>query len=323
MAGNQFGRNGMTATRRSALIGAASAGALAACRPGASQPPGDVIAAGQPAALLIWAVARERLAGWPHKPSPKALNALPASAAELAELGTLGGSGRPANLEALAALKPALVIDYGDTDPENQAVGERIKARLGVDWRLIDGALTRIPEAIGEAAVLLDANRTGADLADAAAAVLDRWREAPAGPSFYYARGADGLETGFRGALATEVLEGAGWTNVAEGSRDIGRVTREQVAAWDPEAVVTLDPVFAAAIRGDPVWRTRRNGSRRRLLLLPDQPFGWIDRPPSVNRLLACAWLADPSTGQMSVARLTRRLYGLAPVEVALPQWIR
>ena len=84
MAGNQFGRNGMTATRRSALIGAASAGALAACRPGAPKPPGDVIAAGQPAALLIWAVARERLAGWPHKPSPKALNALPDSAAELA-----------------------------------------------------------------------------------------------------------------------------------------------------------------------------------------------------------------------------------------------
>ena len=40
------------------------------------------------------------------------------------------------------------------------------------------------------------------------------------------ARGADGLETGFRGSLATEVLEGAGWTNVAEGSRDIGRVWR-------------------------------------------------------------------------------------------------
>ncbi len=296
---------------------------LAACGPASPRRAGDVVAAGSPAALLIWAVARERLAGWPRKPSAKALAALPSLAADLPELGALGGGGRPANLEAMAALKPRLVIDYGDTDPENQALGDRMKTRLGIDWRLIDGALIRIPEAIREAGALLEADRAAAGLAEEAAGVLDRWRRAPAGPAFYYARGADGLETGFRGALATEVLEGAGWTNVAEGSRDIGRVTREQVAAWDPEVVVTLNPAFAAAVRNDAVWRNRRDGRRRRLLLLPDHPFGWIDRPPSVNRLLACAWLANPDQSQMAIASLTRRLYGMAPVEVALPQWIR
>ena len=313
----------MTTTRRSALIGAATAMTLAGCGPASSRSAADVVAAGQPAALLIWAVARERLAGWPRKPTEETLAALPSLAAGLPELGALGGGGRPANLEALAALKPRLVIDYGDTDPENQALGDRMKARLGVDWRLIDGALTQIPEAIRDVAALLDSDRAAAGLADEAARVLDGWRRAPGGSAFYYARGTDGLETGFRGSLATEVLEGAGWINVAEGSRDIGRVTREQVAAWDPEVLVTLSSTFAAAVRHDPVWRRRRDGRRRRLLLLPDHPFGWIDRPPSVNRLLACAWLADPGGAQMAVASLTRRLYGMAPVEVAMPQWIR
>lgn len=312
----------MTTTRRSALIGLGGVMALAACTRDAGGRAGDVVAAGQPAALLIWAVARERLAGWPRKPPAKALTALPSFAADLPELGALGGGGRPANLEALAALRPRLVIDYGDTDPENQALGDRMKTRLGVDWRLIDGALTRIPEAIREAGALLDADRAAAGLADEAARVLDRWRRAPAGPAFYYARGGDGLETGFRGSLATEVLEGARWTNVAGESRDIGRVTREQVVAWDPEVLVTLNPAFAAATRRDPVWRTRRDGGRRRLLLLPDMPFGWIDRPPSVNRLLACAWLADPAGSPLALASLTRRLYGMAPVEVPLPRWI-
>jgi iron complex transport system substrate-binding protein len=313
----------MLTTRRSAMIGAGAAMTLAACGSPSPRAAGNVIAAGQPAALLIWAVARDRLAGWPRKPSVEALAALPSLAAALPELGALGGGGRPANLEAVAALGSRLVIDYGDTDPENRALGERLKTRLGVDWRLIDGALTKIPEAIREVGELLDAGRSAAGLADQAAAVLDRWRRAPAGSTFYYARGSDGLETGFRGSLATEVLEGAGWTNVAGESRDIGRVTREQVAAWDPEVLVTLSPVFAEAVRHDPVWRTRRDGQRRRLLLLPDHPFGWIDRPPSVNRLLACAWLADPEGAQITIASLTRRLYGLAPVEVALPQWIR
>jgi iron complex transport system substrate-binding protein len=313
----------MTTTRRSALIQAGATMTLAACGPVSPHPAGNVVAAGQPAALLVWAVARERLAGWPRTPPPDALAALPALASDLPELGALGGGGRPANLEALAALKPRLVIDYGDTDPGNRQLGDRMKDRLGVEWRLIDGALPRIPEAIREAAVLLDASRSATGLADEAAMVLDRWRRAPTGPTFYYARGGDGLETAFRGALATEVLEGAGWSNVAEGSRNIGLVTREQVAAWDPEVLVTISPLFAAAARQDPAWRTRRDGRRRRLLLLPDTPFGWIDRPPSVNRLLACAWLADPGGAQIAVASLTRRLYGMAPVEVALPQWIR
>lgn len=310
----------MRTTRRSALIGIGSAAALAACSREEARPGGDVVAAGQPAALLIWAVARERLAGWPRKPGGPALAALPARAAELPELGAMASGGRPANLEAVAALKPRLVIDYGDTDPEYQDLARRMETRLGVDWRLIDGTLTRIPEAIREAAVLLDADADA--FAAKAAEVLARWRAAPPGPSFYYARGTGGLETGFRGALATEVLEGAGWSNVAVGSRDIGDVTLEQFAAWDPEVIVTLDPAFARAALRDRVWRRRRDDSVRRILLLPDTPFGWIDRPPSLNRLLGCAWLADPEGSSMELVMLTRRLYGMAPAEVARPRWI-
>ncbi|HWQ86829.1 hypothetical protein [Brevundimonas sp.] len=315
----------MITTRRSALIGLGGALTLSACSRGSSADAADhrdIVAAGSPAALLVWAVARDRLAGWPRRPGPAALAALPALAGDLPELGALAGGGRPANLEAIAALKPRLVIDYGDIDPDHQDLARRLRTRLGTDWRLIDGALTRIPEAIREAGELLGAGRTAVALAEQAAGVLERWRRAPPGPSFYYARGTDGLETGFSGALATEVLEGAGWTNVARGSRDIGRVTREQIAAWDPEVLVTLDPTFAKAVRHDSVWRWRRDGGRRRLLLLPDRPFGWVDRPPSVNRLLGCAWLADPEGSTLAIGGLSRRIYGMAPAEIPQPRWI-
>lgn len=281
-----------------------------------------MVAAGQPAALLIWAVARERLAGWPRKPEGAALSALPPLAARLPEIGALAGGGRPAGLEAIAALRPQLVIDYGDADQEHEGLADQMRRRLDVEWKLLDGSLSRIPEAIRAAGHLLDVGVGAENLADTAEAVLERWRRAPAGPSFYYGRGADGLETGFRGSLATEVLEGAGWENVAVGSDDIGRVSREHVVAWDPAAIITLDPEFARTAAGDPIWRTRRDGSRRSLLLLPDTPFGWVDRPPSVNRLLGCAWLAEPEAGWMRLSMLTHRLYGRAPREVARPRWI-
>ncbi len=304
------------------MLGAGAGLTLAGCGPRARPGVRDVLAAGQPAALLIWALARDRLLGWPRKPTAEALRALAPEAAALPQLGALTTGGAPSSLETLAALHPRLILDYGDVGDEHQALADRLKGRLGVDWRLIDGALTRTPQAIREAGRLLGVNARAESLAGRAAAVLADWGARREARSFYYARGGDGLETAFHGALATEVLEGAGWNNVAVGGRDIGRVSREQVAAWNPHTLVTLDARFADAIRHDPLWRERPDGSTRPLLLIPDSPFGWIDRPPSVNRLLGCAWLADPAGSVMQLADLTRALYGMSATEVPKPRWI-
>ncbi|WP_343791387.1 hypothetical protein [Brevundimonas kwangchunensis] len=222
----------------------------------------------------------------------------------------------------MAALRPTQIIDYGEADAEHVAIGRRLGETLGVHWTLIDGALSRIPTAFRQAGALLDDVARGESLAGKAEAILHDWRSASPGPSFYYARDDDGLETGFRGALATEVLEGGHWTNVAIGQEGLGRVTLEQMRAWDPEVIVTQNPIFARAAQVNPAWRARPGGGRRRILLAPDTPFGWLDRPPSVNRLLGCAWLASPDDRAMSLTLLSRSLYGMAPTEIERPRWM-
>ncbi len=293
--------------------------ALAACSRSGPAPRGRIVAAGQPAAILIWVVARNRLAGWPRLPSPHVLAALGAGA-DLPEIGALSQSGgRAANAESIAALEPELIIDYGDVTPQFREIAARTEAKLGVPYRLIDGKLEGSPAAFEQAAALTGAPR-GLELARASRPLLRQWRGLSAGPSFYYARGADGLETGFAGSLATGVLEGANWTNLATGSESLKRVSRETVAAWDPEVIVTLDRGFAASAAADSLWRQRRGGGRRRLLLLPDMPFGWIDRPPSVNRLVGCAWLVG---GDARAASAAQALYGAqARLGGARAQWI-
>lgn len=295
---------------RRALLAALAVGA---CTP-AVRSSGGVLAAGQPAALLIWAMAPGRLIGWPRKPSADALALLPLAAESLPETGALAGGGAPVSLEAAAAFRPEFILDYGDRDAADLDLGDRIRNRTGRPYSLIDGALMHTPGAFRAAGRLLDAPERGERLAVLAGRLINLWQTPPRpGPSFYYARGADGLETAFRGALATEVLEGAAWRNVAVGGRDIGRVSREQVVAWDPEVVVTLDGRFAETAADDPVWRRRRDGSRRRLILLPNRPFGWIDRPPSVNRLLGVHWTIHGDSDMPGVAALMDELYGRVP----------
>jgi len=307
--------------------------ALAGCTPAPPARQDGVFAAGQPAALLILALAPERLLGWPRRPSRQALQLLPPGA-DLPELGALASGGAPADLEGVAALRPTLLLDYGDTDAAYAALAARVQARLGVPYRLIDGALANTPQALREVGAALGVAARGDALAAAAARILARWSTHRVdGPGFYYARGADGLETGFRGALAGEVMEGAGWTNVATGGHDIGRVAREQIAAWDPEVIVTLDRAFADAAANASFWRQRRGGGRRRLLLLPDLPFGWIDRPPSLNRLLGCLAFAggallarDPGAVAAPARAFQRLFFGIALNETQsatlVPRWI-
>ena len=64
------------------------------------------------------------------------------------------------------------------------------------------------------------------------------------------------------------------------------QVSFEQVLRWDPDAIVTIDPGFYGEARRNPLWRTLRAVTSGEIYLSPNVPYGWIDFPPSVNRLI-------------------------------------
>jgi iron complex transport system substrate-binding protein len=160
----------------------------------------------------------------------------------------------------------------------------------------------------------------GARLADAAAsifagvdAVLTKVPEAER-PRVYLARGPDGLETGLRGSINTEIIERVGAVNVADapGQRGIANVSPEQVLLWDPEVVVTWDEAFFEAVRTIPFWQNVQAVRENRVYLSPAEPFGWIDRPPSLNRLLGMKWLLKvlyPDEAPFDLRAATRDFY--------------
>jgi iron complex transport system substrate-binding protein len=111
-------------------------------------------------------------------------------------------------------------------------------------------------------------------------------------PRVYYARGPRGLETGLGGSINVETIEFLGAKNVAGGQRGgLANVSIEQVLAWNPEVIVTIDQDFAAGVRSDPRWASVAAVRSGRVHLSPKLPFGWVDFPPSVNRLIGLWWL--------------------------------
>lgn len=274
-----------------------------------------VFPAGPPAAILAYTLAPDLLLGWPARPPrPPEAAFLDPRAAALPEIGRLTGRDNTANLEAVLAAWPDLVLDYGSVSPVFVQLAERVSGQTGIPALLLDGALEKIPETYTHLGAILDRPAAAAEQIAAAEAILADARNAAARltargrPRVFYARGPRGTETGVRGSITTEILEFAGAENVAAGlagARNIAQVSVEQVLAWDPDWVITIDPAFIRHAQTDPLWRALRAVRQGRIVQAPNLPFGWVDFPPSVNRLLGLMWLPA--------------LFGLHPAD-ALPE---
>src|SRR5262245_63545043 len=105
-------------------------------------------------------------------------------------------------------------------------------------------------------------------------------------PRVYYARGPRGLETGLGGSINVETIELVA-QNVAGGTRGgLANVSIEQVLLWNPDVIITIDQDFAANVSNDSAWAPVAAVRARRVHLSPKLPFGWVDFPPTVNRLI-------------------------------------
>ena len=281
-----------------------------------------IFAAGPPAAILLYTLAPEKLLGWPRPLRAAEAEYIASAYRRLPALGRLTGRGNTANVEAVLEARPDVIVDYGSVTPTYVSLADRVQAQTGIPYVLIDGAFRNIPKAYRMLGELTGESARAERLANYAASTLRevsslRAQVMPgARPRVYYGRGPDGLETGLGGSINLEVLDIVGAVNVAAaaGPGGLTSVSMEQVLAWDPQVILTLDPHFFRGIYTDPLWRGVRAVREHRVYLAPDVPFGWFDRPPSVNRLMGVKWLLAvlyPRHAPQDLRAATREFYSL------------
>jgi iron complex transport system substrate-binding protein len=116
------------------------------------------------------------------------------------------------------------------------------------------------------------------------------------------------------GSEAAAAIENAGAINVAAalGPGAPPTVTRQQLQEWNPDIIIAEQRSFYAALLRDPAWRTLAAVRNKHVYLEPSQPFGWIDDPPGVNRLIGLYWLSIllyPGNNEDDVRSLAQDLY--------------
>jgi iron complex transport system substrate-binding protein len=282
-----------------------------------------VMAAGPPAAVVLYVLAPEKMVGWPTAPRPNERELLLPAVRNLPELGRLTGRGDTANIEVVLTAKPDLIFDFGSVTATYASLATRVQDQTGIPYLLLDGRLDHTADTVRLLGTALGvkerADRIARYIEETEELLDDRLADLPpaARHRVYLGREANGLETGLTGSINTEIIERAGGVNVAARGAlraGIANVSMEQVIAWAPDTIVTWDANFFASYGTNPLWATVPAVAAKRVYLAPRLPFGWIDAPPSINRHIGLRWIARllyPDRFQEDIRTTAREFFKL------------
>lgn len=258
-----------------------------------------VIAAGPPAQVALYTLDRDKLVGLVRPFSDAQRAFIPDKYATLPVSGSVNGHGGD-NIEIIKNLKPDVIVDIGDVTPRYAEAADAVQKQLGIPCLLIDGTLARTAETYLLLGQVLNTPERAETLAHASTALLDGVSSKLVGlpthqrPWVYYGRGKDGLTTGMAGSINLETIAAAGGINMGDtlGDGGLKPITAEHLLNWNPSVIVAQEREFYDSLRNDSKWHRLRAVAARRVYLSPAVPFGWMEEPPSVNRLLGVRWLA-------------------------------
>ena len=285
-----------------------------------------VYAAGPPASIVTYMLAPEVLTGWPRAHHAYERPYIAEAYRDLPVTGRLTGRGSTANLELVIGLEPDLILDFGSIRSTYVSLADRTQAQTGIPYLLIDGRFENTPTALRLLGDIFGVSERAEELAQYTENLfseLDAFlAEVPEEqrPRVYLARGPEGLETGVAGSINTEIIERAGGRNVADYGPELARqrnlvsMSIEEVLDLDPDIILTWDRQFYDQVYSNPLWAPVRAVQNKKVYFAPSAPFGWIDRPPSINRLMGLKWLTGlfyPDRFQFDLETEVRNFYRL------------
>jgi iron complex transport system substrate-binding protein len=204
----------------------------------------------------------------------------------------------PGDRAAIMALHPDLIVDYGTVNDRYIALAKGTQDATGIATVLLDGHLAKLPEVLRGLGQVLHREARAEVLARLAEATLAATGGGHAAVRVVYVRAARGAEVGTQvavpGSGAAEVPELLGWKVLAPAADEHGAfrpATSAQIAALDPDVLLFASPAMRQTVADSPAWRALRAVREGHAWIVPATPFGWVDGPPSINRLLGLAWL--------------------------------
>ncbi len=257
-----------------------------------------VLPAGPPAAVAIYTLAPEKMIGWVESLAEEQKEFIGETYRSLPVAGRLTGKEPDLDAAAVKALKPDLIIDVGDLDPQSRERADKIQSETGIPYVVLDGSIAQTAALYAQLTELLGAGMRGELLTLQTTSMLDGIAARKGGAvrpgRIYYAQSRDAPLSMGRGGIDPAILDALGAVGFKgeHAASGHGNVTPGQVADFNPDIVVASTGEIARMIATDPQWRGIRAVAAGRVYAAPGLPWGWLGSPPGVNRLIGLEWLS-------------------------------
>lgn len=267
-----------------------------------------VYATGTLGTIMLHTLAPEKIAGLNSEMSEIELKYLGDTNKETPILGSWKGTQYSGNIEELLMVKPDVIVNVGDVSEAYISDSEEIEKQTGIPVLMVDGSIDKTKEAYTFLGEILDKKDRAKELSDYFSQTIVGVKEVVESiPEeerirVYYAEGPKGLETELRGTINSEIIEIAGGINVAgdnwkSESRRV-QVSLEQIILENPDIIIIStdgdnNHQVYEEIRKDATWGVIKATKEGKVYEIPGIPYDWINRPPSVNRIIGIKWLAN------------------------------
>lgn len=214
-------------------------------------------------------------------------------------IGSLHGGGKRINLENLIKNKPDLILLWEDDMLVGKVTKEIEKTKIPtivLPFRKVED----MPKSIRFAGEVINETKRGNLLASYADNVITEIQSSLKDVKpirYYYAEGIDGLSTECDSSFHVEALNFAGGENVHKcqqsGILGLEKINFETLFTYDPEIIVAQNHFVYEDILFNPLWENLHAVKNKKVYLIPNNPFNWVDRPPSFMRVIGIQWLTN------------------------------
>lgn len=210
------------------------------------------------------------------------------------------------NAEQIIRMKPQVMLFCRPLTKMNIAELEKLQRETNIPIVLFDQDFLKTKEALALMGKVLHKEQKADELTLFVQKYADpiiqagSTRAESAKKKIYYAEGMKGFNTDPKGSIHSLLFDLVGAKNVAQTDilegKGLTNVSPEQVYLWNPDAVVVWSGNFDSLdsyryIKTSPQWASLAAVRCEKVYQVPWRPFGWIDRPPGINRLIGLVWL--------------------------------
>lgn len=226
------------------------------------------------------------------------------------------------NREAVAAAMPDVIIDTGEVKKDTQESLDALQDQLGIPVVFIESYLGDYGTAYEMLGDLLGMPERGTELSEYCDAVYKKTEDVMAGipeserVNMAYLLGENGLnaiaKTSVQGQVIDTVANNVVVVEDVVGKGSGNEISLEQIALWNPDLIVFEKGGIYDTVADNAAWAGIAAIANDNYYEVPNDPWCWLNNPPTVNMLMGMQWLPRllyPDAFDDSIQDVTKAYY--------------